>query len=97
MENVIPLDVTWLTRFIPRQLAKVTAIVARRTSLAISNWFEKGRGGSGYWLAAGILLWGFRKLIRMGRRVDDVVYSESLVPGQVVTISHLHEDFLSVE
>ncbi|MFV1989515.1 MAG: hypothetical protein ACC652_02105, partial [Acidimicrobiales bacterium] len=63
----------------------------------ISGSFDKGRAGNGYWLAIGVTLWGMRKMVRMFRRVDEVVYSEKLAPGESLTVRHLYEDFLSVE
>ena len=50
---------------------------------------SRGIGGSRAWLALGLTAGGLRLLKRMAARTPDVVYCESLNPGETLTIRHL--------
>lgn len=55
----------------------------RRTAIA------KGvKGGNRLWLAVAVVIYGRRLIQRLGRGGPEVVYSETLAPGESLVIEH---------
>ena len=71
--------------FVGRRLAKGF----RR--LSDEGW-SRGAKGNGIWLAVAIFIGGMRVLGRLGSRKREVVFSQELLPGEVLRIGHLLED-----
>ena len=54
--------------------------------------WARGARGNGLWLAVGLITGGVRLMARLGTRKREVLYSEELLPGQVLRLPHLLED-----
>jgi len=61
--------------------------------LSDAGW-SRGAKGSGIWMAAAFVIAGLRFIGRLGSRKRDVVFSQELLPGEVVRVAHLLEDRL---
>ncbi|HET8930540.1 MAG TPA: hypothetical protein VFN21_07785 [Acidimicrobiales bacterium] len=57
--------------------------------------FMEGRAGPWGALAAGVF--GFRMLVKWGRRSEDVAYRAVLKPGETVTIAHTADTEVSLK
>lgn len=54
--------------------------------------WARGARGNGLWLTVAVIVSGLRLVARLGSRKREVVYSEKLLPGEVLNITHLLED-----
>lgn len=70
---------------------RLIARVFRKVSDA--GW-SRGAKGSGIWMAVAFVVGGLRFIARLGSRKRDVVFSQELLPGEVVRVAHLLEDRL---
>jgi len=72
-------------------LLRVIARLFRKLSDA--GW-SRGAKGNGIWMAVAFVVAGLRFIGRLGARKRDVVFSQELLPGEVVRVAHLLEDRL---
>ena len=75
----------FLLRFLGRRLAK------GGNRLGDVGW-ARGARGNGMWLAVGLVVGAFKVMGRLGTRKREVLFSQELVAGEALRITHLLED-----